>query len=924
MNKKDELLAWLIEDDVDSNRGFTADEIAHKYQLSRSVISRYFNQLVIEDKLVKTEGRPVRFRLTGKLPSETDQNNMLYNKVENHMMKNQAFLNNNVKNTELEKTAFELIGTNGSLRKAVKQAQAAVLYPPNGLHTLVYGETGVGKSLFAREMYRYALVIGRMQTQSPFVVLNCADYADNPQLLMGEIFGVKKGAFTGADKDREGLLQKADGGILFLDEVHRLPPQGQEMLFTFMDYGHFRSLGSNQDINGVKVQIIAATTENPESVLLATFKRRIPIFIELPALNQRTLDERMMLIKMFIKQEAIRIDKPIAISRNAFIALLLYECKSNIGQLKTDIQQACAKAFLNYVSNDEAFLKVKSIDLSTEVKSGYNAYKTKRNIIDQLLPPSSETIRSDDMRTELKVESEVSENFYVFLEEKIQALKSEGADEETIRQVVGADIENKFSNYIRTMKKNVSEKMIAKVVEPNLIALSSRLMDYAGQKLNREIPISLRSAFTLHMASAVERIQNHQPIYNPKLNQIRIAHMEEFLIAMDLARDIEMTLGLVLPIDEIGYITMFLLDHEADEQKSIARKIPLLIIMHGKSTASSMAEVVNELIGETHVTAFDMPLSMSVEDMYKIVSGYILEQHMTEVLLMVDMGSLCNFGEMLYEDYSIHARTLSQCSTPIVLEVARKVTAGLGLDEIYKSMDKGYFVSRSKVRTDIGDEQLLILTACFTGEGTAERMKRILEKRLTKYKNIQIASIDLADRGKYLATIDHYKSSYRLIAIASTLNIPVEHTPVFSALDLLQEEGLVKIERVVEDALLLDDISKSIQESVEYPSYELVKVASNFIDAVESNIQNTMQPDARIGFLLHVVFYIDNRLKGKSLKSFDTYKSFLLDNGIFCEQISPAFKILEHAFSIQIPQEQRAFLCKVILANLEEEQLTND
>jgi Sigma-54 interaction domain. len=73
-----------------------------------------------------------------------------------------------------------------------------------------------------------------MTKESPFIVFNCADYADNPQLLMSQLFGYVKGAFTGAESSKAGLVEKADGGILFLDEVHRLPSEGQEILFFYL------------------------------------------------------------------------------------------------------------------------------------------------------------------------------------------------------------------------------------------------------------------------------------------------------------------------------------------------------------------------------------------------------------------------------------------------------------------------------------------------------------------------------------------------------------------------------------------------------------------------------------------------------------------------------------------------------------------
>ena len=117
------------------------------------------------------------------------------------------------------------------------------MYPPRGLHTLLLGETGVGKTLFAETIYKYAKSTKVLDEEAPFISFNCADYANNPQLLLSYLFGVKKGTYTGANEDRDGIVEKANGGILFLDEIHRLPPEGQEILFYLIDKGEYRPLG---------------------------------------------------------------------------------------------------------------------------------------------------------------------------------------------------------------------------------------------------------------------------------------------------------------------------------------------------------------------------------------------------------------------------------------------------------------------------------------------------------------------------------------------------------------------------------------------------------------------------------------------------------------------------------------------------------
>lgn len=264
----------------------------------------------------------------------------------------------------------ELVGARGSLRQAVRQAQAAVLYPPHGLATLLLGPTGVGKSLFAQIMYRYAVASGRLRPGAPFVAFNCADYAHNPQLLLSQLFGAARGSYTGAQADRPGLVEKADGGVLFLDEIHRLPSEGQEMFFPLLDEGHFRRLGETGAERHASVLLIGATTQDPAAALLETFRRRIPITIHLPGLAERPLVERAELIQLFLDQEGRRMGKTVTVTPLAWQLLLSYECQGNVGQLRGDIQMACADAFLEYRSGGRAGILVDVAHLPERVRRG--------------------------------------------------------------------------------------------------------------------------------------------------------------------------------------------------------------------------------------------------------------------------------------------------------------------------------------------------------------------------------------------------------------------------------------------------------------------------------------------------------------------------------------------------------------------------
>ena len=175
--------------------------------------------------------------------------------------------------------------------------------------------------------------------------MNCAQYVNNIELLSSNLFGYVKGAFTGAYATTKGLLEAADGGMLFLDEVHRLNSESQEKLFVFLDQGIFRRMGESEGWHKAKVRMVMATTENLESNFLDTFLRRIPIVVQIPSLRERGEQERLQFIYHFFIEESKVLNKKMKVSGNVIEALLNHLYQGNIGDLENKIKFICATAY---------------------------------------------------------------------------------------------------------------------------------------------------------------------------------------------------------------------------------------------------------------------------------------------------------------------------------------------------------------------------------------------------------------------------------------------------------------------------------------------------------------------------------------------------------------------------------------------------
>ena len=359
----EERLITLVKENTkrDNYEDNNASNLSNIIGLSRNSISSYLNDYFNQGRFVKINTRPVLFLEKSELEKR-------YNiKINKLMFASLDELDEYAKTCGRGSKDFrDLIGYNGSLRKIIESCKASISYPPHGLPILLNGPTGTGKSFIIEKMFEYGKNNGIFSEKAKFVHVNCSEYANNPELITANLFGYKRGAFTGADNDNPGLIKVADGGMLFLDEVHCLKPECQEKLFLFMDKGNYHVLGDSENEYHSNVFLAFATTENPKEVLLKTLLRRIPIQMEIPSLSKRSEMEKSNIIVRFLENEAKHIHKEIRIGNVVYAALLNNEYEGNIGELKNVIQETCMNAL--YSNKNKDYIEINSLCLPSRVR----------------------------------------------------------------------------------------------------------------------------------------------------------------------------------------------------------------------------------------------------------------------------------------------------------------------------------------------------------------------------------------------------------------------------------------------------------------------------------------------------------------------------------------------------------------------------
>lgn len=211
---------------------------------------------------------------------------------------------------------------------------------PQSSRILITGESGTGKELVARAVHENST-----RAQAPFITVNCGAFPET--LLESELFGYLKGAFTGANENRQGLFQAADGGTLFLDEIGNMSPTMQVKLYRVLQEGKVRPLGSTEEI-GVDVRVIAATNRDMERAIAAgefredLFYRLSVIPIHVPPLRERR-EDIPLLARVFLERFCKTMEKPVeGIEPAAMGQMEAYDWPGNVRELENTIESSVA------------------------------------------------------------------------------------------------------------------------------------------------------------------------------------------------------------------------------------------------------------------------------------------------------------------------------------------------------------------------------------------------------------------------------------------------------------------------------------------------------------------------------------------------------------------------------------------------------
>jgi transcriptional regulator with AAA-type ATPase domain/transcriptional regulatory protein LevR len=818
-----------------------------------------------------------------------------------------------------EQPAFSrIIGADGSLRLQTGLAKAAAAYPPDGMHTLILGPSGVGKSLMAEEMWRFFCETRNPRPPAlPFAVFNCAEYADNPQLLLAQIFGYVKGAFTGADSDHEGLVSQADGGVLFLDEIHRLPASGQEMFFTLLDKGIYRPLGGTATRH-VRLMLIGATTESPDSFLLETFRRRIPVLLQLPSLEERPPKERLGIIICFLSEEARRIKLPIHVSAEAIRLLLHYKSVSNIGNLKNEIQICCAESYLHFQKGDkkDPFIEInvyslsRKINLEAEGKSDIDSFLQSANLENGLV------VTPEGGPAPVPGGDGFDIDFSYFVEERLRNYRNSLPGAPYEKSYAYEKIQDNLSVTISEIVRTVTNRLV-EIAEHELGCHFERGIKYTLAVFLQQL---LNIAKANRVISALSSVKASDDTADER------AFFEVYRSIIEDPLSIRLTQG------EINFISIILKQYRTRDTED---RVGLVLVALGASSASSIADFASQALMTNTIQAVNVPLDMTYNMLLtELCATVIRADRGCGVIVLADYSITKSLEKTLCDKTGVKCRVFPAISPMLAVEVYKNIlTTKKIADEIYNDASDRYqreinhIINKNDEDDDVvmgfsmQDERNIIITYCITGLGSARLIRESLLQNPMISMTTDILTLGILDDISGAAC----RFGSRLKLIIGLINphiegvpfIPIENLPrgdmpkqvqyLLHGWNILDREGIPKL-----DEMSTEERLQLIRENIRYfaPSIvpSLVCDQADFITKLIAALYKMpLAPDVYVRIYIHTAAMLERITQPETIPPSDVVKDGIGKNKKFYAELRKIFRQFESKYNLTITDTEVYF-----------------
>ncbi|MBO0421231.1 MAG: sigma 54-interacting transcriptional regulator [Vagococcus fluvialis] len=885
----------------------TTSFISEKTNKKTNIVNHHLNTLFKEGQLIKINTKPVYYLPKQQLIAYLKRNlsKDIYESFEELLL-------------EQSDVFKQLIGSKNSLSHVIKQGKIALSYPPKGMPFLLTGPTGSGKTFLVKQFYEYAKAEGIISREAPLVTFNCAEYADNPELLSAKLFGYKKGSFTGADTDRKGLIELSNGGILFIDEVHRLTPENQEKLFYFLDEGKYKPIGENEEWHYANARLMFATTETINDYLLETFIRRIPIVAAVPSLENRGLREKREFLYYFFKKEAELLNQKIVIEDSLFYFLLSFDFSGNVGELQNLIRYVCGNSYVRQAQSPE--LNVSISDLPEKIK---------KEALQMISFHQSQPI---EVLPTGKIEDPSYQSMSLFFHSLYTDLEGLGNNYLENRLSQYHWLNDSFELLEERFKYCETNILIDKSQKESLMSVINEVCRVMTETHQIEVFQETKEMLLIFLELLVSR----EPLTMILEEEVKLLMTRFKEVLGYVVNTVDLFVYLFKEITTIGnfklnqwdYFILYVLFtyHQQLKQKE---KINGVIICHGKSTASSLAETTNSMIGQKIYQGIDMALDTSFSEIIIKLQRYLsLHETANGTIILIDIGHTQDLKKALENRVDGSIVIINNVSTQLAIDVGFKIINKENIEVIGKESSAQHFSTYSLFEPEKKKVPALIIS-CQSGIGTAKKLQEVISVNLPKNTKIELVLSDY-DHLKKMKTNTTIFNRYDIIGILGTVNPRVEGVKYIGIDDLVSENGLQCLTEIFDDYLshsAIQQLNNGVMKTLSLENLvtmlsilnpeKTIELISEMIIYWEQSFEIKTPNNLKTALYIHISCMIERVITREYVENKQLNQEvFEKNHGYFIETMRKGLETFESVYHVTVDLGEIYYLHQLFQGNL--------
>lgn len=873
----------------------TAHTISEHVMISRSLASQYLNDFVKEGLLIKIVTRPVSFLHKKSIETryQIEISDTMFDSI-------QSLIDVISEHTKIEANFTKMIGHEDSLRKSIDQIKGCLRYPQPRIPLLFHGEEGTGKLLLTRMMFEYAQEQGYFSDDAVLMCFSVPEDEKEQEQLYSEFFG---------SGNLKGVVSKLNGGILAISHPENLSQHAQDHIQFIIEQGVYETQDGSSTFP-FEGYLVFLTDDNYRKTIGYDLLQCFPITCQLPTFENRYFEEREAIVVNFFKKEALRIKKKIRVSEQVIKYLVENRYKQNLDELKRLIKGICVRANL---TDSSKVIDIKMYQLFDDFGYGVQLAEGVSDEVSSMVDVL-EYRKPDDIER-------IIELFDRIIDKGMISIRGEVGLDRYVKDI-SADIrnyfnylvfENKYANNNVQAIENSINLVFNEVVNTyninvpiNIVAITARMI-YITRKYNSSLS-QWESSRRKDIESCLDIIGKHYQNENFIVDRIDYLVQSNFEFGLDQINRIMLLLNIIFYNEEL-----------------FERKYLGIVIAHGYATASSIAASANTLLGSYVFDAFDMPLDTSTLDIIDKLEKYIKRMSIkSDILLLVDMGSLEDLGNNLCMISDKNIGILNNVSTRMALEVGEGILKGKDIQTILTGVSENFVVNYKLNQCEHKPDAIIFVSE--NGLSMANSMKELFVNSLPKPIDIKSIVIDYHAL-KTPSVSQEIIENHNVLFISGMITDKNEFDSFISLEEIISMNNISKIKKQLSVYLEPEELDRFSQNLIRNFSLEnvvrnltilepnkLIIEVEDAVNQMQLRFGRQFYGHTLIGLYIHICCLVE-RLVTKEPIEMGEVDNFETNHRDSIEIITESFSNISSHYRVGLPLSEIQYLYNYINAD---------